>query len=114
MKITNLIKKFFTPTDLKNRKVDRDDVIRWNILRKCKEGDYGICPPPMDATTAINELFNFFFGDDVYIAMPICQTQCNTEIVYLIESAYTGDRERYLKMKEEYLKAYGAVQEHKE
>lgn len=109
MRIIDLIKKQFLSIDPKNRKVDRNDVIRWNILRKCEEGDYGICPPPMDSEEAINELFRFFFGDNAYISMPISQKQCNTEIVYMIESMYTGDRDRYLKIKEEYLKDHGSV-----
>jgi hypothetical protein len=58
------------------------------ILKLTKEGDYGLCPPPMDAQIALNELSRYFLGEDWYTSMPLPQSQVNTLIVYEIENKY--------------------------
>lgn len=57
----------------------------WGLTDK---KDYGIFPPPMEAQVALNELCEFFLGEDWYSVNPICQEQINTEIVYKIECRY--------------------------
>lgn len=71
----------------------------WNIFRRreteketrdrlrvlCKEGDYGICPPPMAHDVAINELAKFFLGEGWYVGMPMSSEQITAVIVYEIE-----------------------------
>ena len=70
------------------RKHETDEQIKARLLKLCKEGDYGICPPPMDANVAIKELSNFFLGEDWYVSMPIGHEQVIAEIVYQIETKY--------------------------
>ena len=70
------------------RKHETDEQIWERLLKLCKEGDYGICPPPMDANVAINELQNFFLGKDWYVSLPIGHEQVITEIVYQIETKH--------------------------
>lgn len=67
---------------------ETDEEIRARLSKLCKEGDYGICPSPMDANVAINELQNFFLGEDWYVSMPIGHEQVIAEIVYQIETKY--------------------------
>lgn len=62
--------------------------MRAHILGLADDGDYGLCPPPMDAQVAVNELCRYFLGEDWYVIMPISTKQANTEIVYAIESKY--------------------------
>ena len=50
--------------------------------------DYGMCPPPMNAQVAVNELCRYFLGEDWYSLMPVCNEQINTEIVYEIERKF--------------------------
>lgn len=69
---------------------DRDEIIRENIFKLTNGKDYGICPPPMDAQVALNELCRHFLGDDWYTVMPMSQEQVNTEVVYEIERRYKG------------------------
>lgn len=59
------------------------------LLSLCNEGDYGICPPPMDANVAVKELAEFFLGPNWYISSPIGWEQSITEIVLEIESRYS-------------------------
>ena len=49
------------------------------------KGDYGLCPPSMNAQIALNELCDFFLGKDWYVVEPIHATQVNPIIVYEIE-----------------------------
>lgn len=58
------------------------------MLTKGDKVDYGICPPPMDAQAAVNELARYLLGDEWYISFPLSQEQANTEIVYEIERLY--------------------------
>lgn len=46
------------------RKHESNEQIRERLLNLCNEGDFGICPPPMDTEVALNELSNFFLGVD--------------------------------------------------
>lgn len=68
------------------REHETDEQIRKRLLKLCKEGDYGSCPPPMDADVAIRELQNFFLGEDWCVALSISHEQAITEIVYQIET----------------------------
>lgn len=55
-------------------------------LIKLTDGkDYGICMPPMEAQTAVNELCRYFLGEDWYSVCNFTNAQINTEIVYEIE-----------------------------
>lgn len=63
-----------TPEETKKRLFELSD-----------KGDYGLCPPVMDAQTALDELCHFFLGEDWYIVTPMHTTQVNYEIVYEIE-----------------------------
>lgn len=79
------------------REAERKKKISEHILSLCKEGDYGICPPPLDAQVAINELCRYFLGEDYYVAMPLSAGQCNAEIIYRIECDYEGRRNKIKK-----------------
>lgn len=68
------------------READKD--IKDRVLSLCEEGDYGICPPPMDAQVALKEIARHLLGENWCVTMPISQEQVNTEIVYAIESRY--------------------------
>ena len=46
------------------RKHETNEQINERLLNLCHEGDFGICPPPMDTEVALNELSNFFLGVD--------------------------------------------------
>ena len=65
---------------------ETDEEMRNRILKLCKDGDYGLCAPPMDAQTTVNELAKYILGEDWYTVMPYHNEQINTEIVYAIES----------------------------
>lgn len=71
-------------------KHETDEQIKQRLLKLCKDGDYGVCPPPMDANIAINELQNFFLGEDWHVSMSLGREQIITEIVYQIETKYKG------------------------
>lgn len=61
------------------------------ILSLCEPVDCGIFSPPMDAQTALNELKDYFLGEDWYDASGNVTTkQVNTNIVYEIERRYKG------------------------
>lgn len=70
----------------------KEEKIRNRILNLTDKKDYGLCPPPMDAQVAVNELAKHFLGDDWYSVMPISNLQINTEIVMKIEMRYKGAR----------------------
>lgn len=74
----------------KHKKTDKQ--MRKRILKLCKDGDYGIFSPPMDAQVAVNELCRYLLGDDWYCVNPLCSEQINTEIVYEIEKQYKNKR----------------------
>lgn len=67
-------------------KHETDEEIRKRLLNLCQEGDYGICPPPMEANVAINELREFFLGKDCYLSFDDGNKPNFSEIVYQIES----------------------------
>lgn len=67
-------------------KHETDEQIRERLLKLCKNGDYGICPPPMDANVAINELRDFFLGKDSNSILADGNKNYFSEIVYQIES----------------------------
>lgn len=81
----------------KNQK-SRDEIIQDHILSLTNGKDYGLCAPPMKAQVAVHELCRHFLGDNWYTSMPV-QEQANTEIVYAIESRYSGDRQSWKKLK---------------
>lgn len=78
----------------KFKKTETEKEIKERILNLCKEGDYGIIAPPMDAQVALNELCRFFLGEDWYTTVAINQEQINTEIVYEIEMKYRNQVRR--------------------
>lgn len=78
----------------KKKRVETDKEMRERILSLCKDGDYGICAPPMDAQVAVNELCRYLLGDDWYTVIPVSAEQINTEIVYEIEKKYKNCRKR--------------------
>lgn len=49
-----------------------------------------MCPPPMDAQVALDELRRYFLGDDWYTTWPVPSIQVNAEIVAAIEQQYKG------------------------
>ena len=67
-------------------KHETDEQIRERLLKLCKNGDYGICPPPMDANVAINELRDFFLGKDSNSILADGNKNYFSEIVYQIKS----------------------------
>ena len=67
------------------RKHETDDEIKFRLLNLCEEGDYGICPPPMKAEVAINELRDFFLGKDWYCSFASERKPSISEIVYQIK-----------------------------
>lgn len=71
-----------------DRKRESNEQIRERLFKLCKEGDYGICPPPMDAQTALNEISKHLLGENWCVNIPISQEQVNTEIVFAIEERY--------------------------
>lgn len=79
----------------------RCEIIKKHILDVAENGNYGIMSPPMNAQTAINELCNFFLGEDYY-TININNEQANTEIVHDIEQMYKGNRKYYKKLKKKY------------
>lgn len=58
------------------------------VISLCKEGDYGLMQPPMNAQVALNELARHLLGSDYYIVNPVGAEQGNTQIVYDIERKY--------------------------
>lgn len=66
------------------RKFEANHKIKVRLLKLAKEGDYGICPPPMEASTAVYELRDFFLGKDWRATVPDSE-QAFSEIVYQIE-----------------------------
>ena len=64
------------------------------IYNLTDKGNYGVFAPCMDAQTALNELANYFLGDDWYSINPVNQLQINTEIVCAIEQKYKGVKVR--------------------
>lgn len=70
-------------------KKESNEQIRQRILSLCEQDkDYGICPPPMDAQTALNEISKHLLGENWCVNIPISQEQVNTEIVFAIEERY--------------------------
>lgn len=68
------------------RKHETDEQVKERLLKLCKEGDYGICPHPMEANVAINELRDFFLGKDWYSSFADGNKPTFSEIVYQIET----------------------------
>lgn len=52
------------------------------------KGDYGLCPPPIEAQEGLNILIKHFLGKDWYVTLPISQEQLNTEAIYEILSKH--------------------------
>ena len=69
-------------------KHETDEQVRERLLKLCKEGDYGMCPPPMEANVAISELRDFFLGQDWYASFPIAHKPSISETVYQIKKKY--------------------------
>ena len=67
------------------RKKETNKEIADRLWELTDKKEYGVFPPPMDAQVALNELCNYFLGDEWYAISPISQEQINTEIVYEIE-----------------------------
>lgn len=70
-------------------KHETNDQISERLSKLCEEGDYGICPAPMKATVAINELCNFFLGQDWYNSFSEANKPSISEIVRAIEEKHT-------------------------
>lgn len=68
----------------------RNKVDKKHILSLTDGKDYGLCPPPMKAQVALNELSRYFLGNDGYSSLSMSQEQINTEIVYKIEKLHRG------------------------
>ena len=62
---------------------------------------YGLCPPPMDAQTAVDILCEYLLGEDWYCTLSLGSPQVNTEIVYDILNKYSH---RFRKEKRKILK----------
>lgn len=77
--------------------VETNEQISERLLKLCEDGDYGLCPPPMDADVAINELTTFFLGEDWCVCMPLSREQVISEIVYQIETTYKDARHSFAK-----------------
>lgn len=58
-----------------------------------------LCPPPLNAQTAINILCNYLLceNDDWYIVMPVNNEQANTLIVEEILSRYSKQYKKEIK-----------------
>ena len=69
-------------------KPETPEETRKRLFELSDKGDYGLCPPAMDAQTALDELCHFFLGKDWYIVTPMHTTQVNYEIVYEIERKF--------------------------
>lgn len=67
---------------------ETDKETRERVLSLCKDGDYGLIQPPMDAQVALDELARHLLGSDWYIVNPVNAEQGNTQIVYEIERKY--------------------------
>jgi len=63
----------------------------WEISDK---KDHGLCPPGIDYDVAINELVEFFLGEDWYIVFPLPGKQANFERLYAIESKHWDKRSK--------------------
>lgn len=55
-----------------------------------KETDYGICPQPTSAQDALNELKDYFLGEDWIVWFPLGVEQVNTCIIEEIKDRYKG------------------------
>ena len=76
----------------RKKKVESNKDIAERILKLTNCKDYDICPPPTDPQVAFNELTRYLLGEDFYVDMPLCSTQCNTEILCEIEYVYKNRR----------------------
>lgn len=74
------MKYFFKP--------ETEEETKKRLYELTDKKDYGLYPPCMDAQVALNELCDFFLGEDWYITEPICNVQANTIIVYEIERKF--------------------------
>lgn len=73
----NLFRKYETNKQLKER-----------LLKLCPDGNYGLCPPPLVADVAINELRDFFLGKDWYSSFAVGNEPTFSDIVYEIKTKY--------------------------
>ena len=70
------------------KKTETEEETRKRLFELTDKGDYGICPPSMEAQVALNELCDFFLGTDWYVTEPISNGQVNPIIVYEIERKF--------------------------
>ena len=63
---------------------------------------YGLCPPPMEAQTAIDILCCYLLGEDWYTPLPLGAPQVNTEIVVDILNRYS---KKFNKEKKKYVQS---------
>ena len=68
--------------------LESDDELAERIWKLTDKKDYGIFSPCMEAHVALNELCNFFLGDEWYANGGMSPQQVNTEIVYDIERKF--------------------------
>ena len=61
----------------------------YDWLKKQDTDFYGLCPPPMDAQTAVDILCGYLLGEDWYCVLPLGTPQVNTEIVFDILNKYS-------------------------
>lgn len=76
------------------RKHETDEEIKVRLLKLCEEGDYGICPRPMKAEVAVNELRDFFLGKDWYSSFPEENKPSISETVYQIKNRKSKKHDR--------------------
>lgn len=85
----NELKQFFLGEDWEENISHEEERLIAGVVCQIKAkciGHCGKCPQPMNADTAIDELTNFFLGEDWYVTMPIGREQVISEIVYSIET----------------------------
>lgn len=75
----------------------------YDWLEKQDVDYYGLCPPPMDAQTAVDILQDYLLGEDWYCVLPLGAPQVNTEIVFDILNKYSKrfrkERRKYVRKK---------------
>lgn len=78
----------FRKHETDEQKHETDEQIKERLLKLCHKGDYGVCPAPMDADVAINELRDFFLGKDWYSSFATGSKPTLAEVIYQIEARY--------------------------
>ena len=83
------MKIFGFEISIKRLRKETDKEIRDRIRKLCKTDDLcNYSEDTMSGQTALNELCDYFLGEDWYIAEPLSNMQVNPIIVYEIERKY--------------------------